>query len=250
MNGEFLNDVLCALTAKHFLRTGVFVPVEREYVEGGAFVFATDDPAAVPVVSWDEAVFNWVNRLRDAGTSDVWFFGQWAGQSLHVLGFVGGAGNRRAVAAKSPTGSSAWTANWTFDRNAKQWVVRYYEAVQPTPLPVLQLDPSVEFLDTLTGLEDLARRIGFNAFATLFAEAAQFLTDASVPVAGPASMPVRYHRLWAAAQRSWVFGAMGSWNDSPPFAAREAGLEAVYDELSARLYRNIIEASSLAVNGW
>ena len=41
------------------------------------------------------------------------------------------------------------------------------------------------------------------------------------------------------ANRSDVFGAMGSWNDSPPCYAHEMGLDKEYNSLSDRLLQQI-----------
>ena len=56
--------------------------------------------------------------------------------------------------------------------------------------------------------------------------------------------------MFAAASKADVFGAMGSWNDSPPYAAHEKGLDAEYDQLSAELLKNIRLAILYAVNEW
>ncbi|MDE6733763.1 MAG: hypothetical protein K2J77_12930 [Oscillospiraceae bacterium] len=61
-------------------------------------------------------------------------------------------------------------------------------------------------------------------------------------------IPERNLRLFYAADTADLFGAMGSWNDSPPFMAHEKGLDKEYDELSARLLKNIRLAVLYAVN--
>jgi len=45
-----------------------------------------------------------------------------------------------------------------------------------------------------------------------------------------------------------VFGAMGSWNDSPPYMAHEKGLDKEYDLLSGELLKQIRLAILFAIN--
>ena len=46
-----------------------------------------------------------------------------------------------------------------------------------------------------------------------------------------------------------VFGAMGSWNDSPEWIAREKGLQEKYYDLSHDLYVSTRKAVMNAING-
>lgn len=64
------------------------------------------------------------------------------------------------------------------------------------------------------------------------------------------NIPEKFLPLFCAADTADVFGAMGSWSDSPPFMAREKGLDKEYEELSARLLKNIRLAVFYAVNEW
>jgi hypothetical protein len=53
-----------------------------------------------------------------------------------------------------------------------------------------------------------------------------------------------------AASTADVFGAMGSWNDSPPYMADEKGLSSFYNELSDELLKQQRLAIHYAVNQW
>ncbi len=55
-------------------------------------------------------------------------------------------------------------------------------------------------------------------------------------------------RRYSAAAKADVFGAMGSWNDSPPYMAREKGLSENYKLLSDELFIQIQKALLFAVN--
>lgn len=47
-----------------------------------------------------------------------------------------------------------------------------------------------------------------------------------------------------------VFGAMGSWNDSPPYMAQEKGLRQEYEKVSSELFKNIRLAVLYSINEW
>ncbi|MCQ4823035.1 hypothetical protein, partial [Eubacterium callanderi] len=63
-------------------------------------------------------------------------------------------------------------------------------------------------------------------------------------------LPNDHLRVFEAASRADVFGAMGSLNDSPPWAAHEKGLEQEYETLSAELLKQIRFGLLYAINEW
>lgn len=63
-------------------------------------------------------------------------------------------------------------------------------------------------------------------------------------------IPQKNLQLFEAASCADVFGAMGSWNDSPPYMAHEKGLDKEYESLSAELLKNIRLAVLYAINEW
>ena len=101
----------------------------------------------------------------------------------------------------------------------------------------------------------LAKRIDCGGFAAVFERALRLLNaseecgeECSVPL--PPALPASRRPLFCAAELADVFGAMGSWNDSPPYLAHQKGLSAEYEALSASLLRNIRLAVLYAVNEW
>ena len=149
-----------------------------------------------------------------------------------------------------------WTPHWDFDQQAKHWNITYTEHLweqAPAEPPVFE-DPTEELKNVLTGIESLAHRIGFDHFAKLFREAHDLLTGEVS--AKPADwmngtiweMPEHSLRLFLAASAADVFGGMGSWNDSPPYAAEQEGLGREYEELTGALFRLIRSAVLYAVN--
>ena len=113
-------------------------------------------------------------------------------------------------------------------------------------------DNTDELREVLIEISDLAERIDCGAFAHIFDKARDILDGGELPenkLPMP-KIPEKYLPIFYAADRADVFGAMGSWNDSPPYMAHEKGLDKEYDELSARLLKNIRLAVLYAINEW
>lgn len=104
----------------------------------------------------------------------------------------------------------------------------------------------------LIEIANLAGRIDCSGFAKTFTRALNIL-DGEETLSSKLPfprIPEKYLPLFCAADTADVFGAMGSWNDSPPYMAHEKGLDKEYEELSARLLKNIRLAVFYAVNEW
>lgn len=149
---------------------------------------------------------------------------------------------------------TAFVPRWEFDQKLKVWNILYTEQLELIPFvkPCWD-DNSDELREVLIEIEDLAERIGCGGFANTF-ERARNILDGEVSFGTdklPAPrIPQKHMPLLYAADKADVFGAMGSWNDSPPYMAHEKGLDKEYDELSARLLKNIRLAVLYAVNEW
>ncbi|KWX77466.1 hypothetical protein AML91_07880 [Paenibacillus jilunlii] len=71
---------------------------------------------------------------------------------------------------------------------------------------------------------------------------------AQLPFHLPAVYKDQARSLLNAVYKSWVFGGMGSWNDSPPYSAYSHQREQEYNILSARLYETLVQCARGAVN--
>ena len=105
-----------------------------------------------------------------------------------------------------------FVADWQFNSAQKNWNILYSSAVN-------LLDGSSEYPDKKYGLE--------------------------LP-----QIPQQNLQMFEAASMADVFGAMGSWNDSPPYMAHKKGLDKEYEILSADLLKNIRLAILYAINEW
>ena len=63
-------------------------------------------------------------------------------------------------------------------------------------------------------------------------------------------LPEEQLRIFEAVSQADVFGAMGSWNDEPPYMAQQKGLGDEYDRISQELLKNNRLALLYAVNEW
>ena len=149
---------------------------------------------------------------------------------------------------------TAFVPKWEFDQNLKKWNILYTEQLELIPFVKPYCDDNSDALrEVLIEIEDLAERIGCGGFAKMFANAREIL-DGEAPFGSdklPApKIPQKLMPLFYAADRADVFGAMGSWNDSPPYMAHEKGLDKEYEELSARLLKNIRLSVLFAINEW
>ena len=150
-----------------------------------------------------------------------------------------------------------FTAHWTFDSEHSVWNTLYteYEWIYvPAAKPRFK-DESESFLKVLEKIKEFAVRIDCGEFAGIFQKAADLIKGVSgfdtaeYELQLPA-VPERNLRIFKAAGTADVFGAMGSWNDEPPFSAYKKGLGAEYDELSDELLKQIRSAVLYSVNEW
>ena len=148
-------------------------------------------------------------------------------------------------------------ADWSFDSEKSVWNVLYTEYEwKDAPLGKPQFeDESAHFAAVLSKIKDLACRIDCYEFAKMFQRAIDILEKGSgnideeygLPLP---SIPKRNLRIFEAASAADVFGAMGSWNDSPPAMAMEKGLYDEYNELSDELLKQLRLAILYAINEW
>ena len=98
-------------------------------------------------------------------------------------------------------------------------------------------DKTNEFKQTLLDIGEFAAKIEQQYFSDVFHNAYKVLCDSSSIDDNniPNPLPKEFKAIYYAVDKADVFGAMGSWNDSPPYYAREKGLDKEYNELSNEL---------------
>lgn len=226
------------------------------------FVALVGDPSnpTEGLLAGDPAL--WMSRLKETGTVAL---------RLHHLerndpkisdrmsaGLVGGGG-RWLIETLRADQSDLWEARWTVgnqnDPERKIWNVAYFRvdrgrariAFQTRDLAILQ----GELKAALAQITAFAYRQRLEGFANAF-QTAEAILSSQAPLsevyhsdlAPGAQPPLAAKQILGAAQRAWVFGGMGSWNDLG-FDGQD---QRDYEQLSDNLYALLNEAISAAVN--
>ncbi len=147
--------------------------------------------------------------------------------------------------------------DWQFDDVKKQWNILYSEnnwSDPPSEKPRFENNTD-SFREVLLSISELARKIECEYFADVFTMAVNLLDgsddypDKKYDLKLP-PLPQQNLQLFEAASIADVFGAMGSWNDSPPYMAHIKGLDKEYESLSTELLKNMRLAILYAINEW
>ena len=173
-------------------------------------------------------------------------------KDIHLISYS----EKQGIVTEYANGETTiWVAEWHFDEKMDGWTTYYEEFKWTGDAPYTYEECRRDFEKTLLDIEELANVLGFDNFAKLFREAYDILTskdEPSIPKWAQDDMPNltgERLRLFLAASKADVFGAMGSWNDGPDAVATEKGLQENYANLSHDLYVSIRKAVMNAVNG-
>lgn len=198
----------------------------------------------------------WFEKCKKPGIRDVKMLIPTKVQERNLLGFSNTSHTSILVFLESGE-VRYWMPQWEFDSKLRMWNIIYTEAVwkdAPKGIPSFQ-DNTKEFLEILQKIEKFANVIGESYFANVFQEAAAILAkekelefNENLSVRPP--LPEQMKPIFDAASKADVFGAMGSWNDSPPYMAHKKGLSEEYNELSDKLLTQIRFAILYAINEW
>lgn len=257
MNGEIYQ--ICRLTAevKRALKEGrnlVFEPIKYEnciefqFLPRKTLLGEREDKAYDPV--------SWFEKCKKQGLIDIKMMIPVKVKNRQILGFANT--NRASMVTFLKNGEVRyWVAQWEFDSKIKMWNISYAEAEwkeAPACRPEY-VDNTKEFLDVLLRISKFADTIEEGYFAEVFRDASAILkcekelsVNENLAVRPP--LPKSHKSLFDAASKADVFGAMGSWNDSPPYMAHQKGLSDEYDALSDELLTQIRLAILYAVNEW
>lgn len=257
MNGQM--HQICALSAatREALRTGEPIAYSpAPYENAITFAFLPERRLWGVRTYAAPGVPAWYAHARRKGLRDVKFLCPIAVGDRGLLGFSNTSQSAILCAYRGEK-ASYFIPDWRFDPEAKRWNVAYseHECRVPSLAGIRFDDPSDSFKRVLSEIGDFAARIGCESFARVFASAKAVLDGAGAhPDKGQgialAQLPARNLRIFEAAGLADVFGAMGSWNDGPPYMAHKLGLDAEYERLSAELLRQVRLSLLYAVNEW
>ena len=247
MNGELLQACRLVAAVKSALRGhGALnferLPYERE--------ITFDLSAVIPGRADAENETVWFETLRAAGLCSAALAACDAADRI-LQGLSNSS--QAAIRCQFKDGTAVrFDPTWQFDRETGSWQTHYAAVPDPDGANETPVDNTAALRSALSAIDALALDIGCDAFAHRFAPAQRALAGAQLPTSlcVPSSLPTESARLFAAAQLGDVFGAMGSWNDSPSCMAHEKGRDGEYDACSAALFRELRAAIRFAVNGW
>ena len=255
MNGEMYQICCIIAAAKKALQDGTgILYTPSEYVFRTEFCFLPEKMLFIRKNYTAYNVEDWFEHCKQKKLLDIKFVAPVSVSDRMVLGFSN-TSQSSMVCFFEGGKVTYFTAKWEFDP-VRKWTVLYTENEWPDPpteRPYFE-DNTEDFARALEKIKGLAFQLGFGGFAQTFQDAWDLLIGraeaADVGNPGLPPLPAKHRQMFMAASKADVFGAMGSWNDEPPYAAHEKGLDAEYDRLSAELLKNIRLAVLYAVNEW
>lgn len=200
-----------------------------------------------------ENVPAWYDHCLKKGLQDLKFLVPISVKERSILGFSNTTQTYLACFYKGGK-VTYFSAQWEFDSFQKMWNILYTEQEwKDAPSGKPHFENNIEsFKSVLSEIKELARKIDCNEFAVVFQKALDILlgspdyTDTTYNML----LPEGNLLLFKAASTADVFGAMGSWNDSPPYMAHEKGVDKEYEFLSSELLKQVRLATLYAINEW
>ena len=237
MNGEIQQASNLVISARRSLYENKeidFTP--GKHVQSIQFVFA---PRLFRKQITAGSIREWFNICLRRGLKDIKFVLPSNREEKHLLGFANTS--QCAIICFWEKGRiSGFYPTWEFDAEKTGWTIRYQDRRmgRHTVLGNLRFeDRTDEFKRILLDIAEFAKQIEQPNFSDIFHDAftslcdGGFIDDANIPQ----QLPYDLKAIYFAVDKADVFGAMGSWNDSPSLYAEEKGLVKKYNELSNQL---------------
>lgn len=245
MNGEV--GLICRLTAaaRKAMKTGEFKFAKLPYENNIKFEFVTSDNVA-------NTPEEWFAKVKEDGATNIFMILPYD-MNRKRLGFVNTSG--ATIFVKRASGKvTRFIGEWIPDNEKRVWNITMHEEIMENPpaeIPSFK-NNTAPFATVLKNAEKFAEHIGFNNFASIFKMGADVLGGAEMPEPkfkeSLPELPEAKMKLYFAADISDVFGAMGSWNDSPAAKAAEMGISDEYEMVSKELIAHNRLALMYAIN--
>jgi len=252
MNGEMYQICCITVAAKNALKTKskiLYIPLK--YEDKIEFHFLPEKGHKKNYKA--ESIVAWYDHCLKKDLQDVKIIFPVSVEDRNILGFSNTT--QSSLVCFWGSALTYFSANCQFDSYKKMWNTFYTEQEWKNALPSKPefKNNSENFKDVLIKIKELAFKIDCNYFAEIFQKAFNVLSgiddidnfNMSLP-----EIPEEHQRLFKAASVADVFGAMGSWNDSPPYMAFEKGMVNEYNFLSGELLKQIRLAILYAINEW
>ncbi len=257
MNGEMYQICRIVVASKNALKTGKAISYEPiKYENKIEFQLLPQKNLLYKSALKADSVFNWYEHCLKKGLHDIKMLTPITIGNRNILGFSNTT--QSSIVCFFRDGKvSYFFPKWEFDSVEKLWNILYTEhewTKPPLDMPKFK-DNTKELMDVLEDIKELACQIECDSFAKLFQKAANTLIETVDYINAERNNPLpqipdKNLRIFEAASIADVFGAMGSWNDSPPYMAHEKGLDREYETLSSELLKQVRLAILYAVNEW
>ncbi len=255
MNGE-MYQICCivAATKKALSENTMIQEIPLLYVQNISFAFLPEKHCIGKNPYQANSIADWFTHCKNKHLKDIKFICPVTVEHREYLGFANAT--KSAILCFYPDDVvTFFTAVWEFDQVQKAWNVFYTEQVWENPpkeKPHFE-NNSKELQSVLEQIRDFATQIECHYFANVFDKAYHMLSTSKyepINQINPPAIPTAYLPIYGAAAMAYVFGAMGSWNDEPPYMAHQKGLDDVYETLSNALLKNIRLALLYVINEW
>lgn len=256
MNGQMYQICSIVAAGKKAIQTDSMIQYIPARYEKVAFSFLPEKKLFRTKKYIAPNVSAWFAYMKKKGLQDIKFLCPVTVKDRQLLGFSNTTESCILCFFKNGK-TSYFVADWQFDSEKKCWNTLYseHEWTNPPPEKPRFENNTDSFRQVLSEIQSFADQIGYKGFAHTFKSAENLLDgsneypDEKYGLALP-KIPQDHLQIFEAASCADVFGAMGSWNDSPPCTAHEKGLDKEYENLSNELLKNIRLALLYAVNEW
>lgn len=255
MNGEILQHCKIVIGAKKALRENTEIIFEpAKYENSISFNFIPKKSLFQNKEYTAGDVNKWFSACKDKRLTDIKLLSPISVKDRSLLGFANS--DQSCIVCFYNNKVTYFTAERSFNNIRKKWDILYTERLweNPPKEKTIFRNNTLPFKLILEQIRDFAETINFKGFSETFQKSADILNGDIKPDGSEeyyyALIPEENAKLLRAADNCDVFGAMGSWNDSPPYAAYKMGLEKEYDELSDKLFQEMTKAILYSVNEW
>lgn len=241
MNGEIeqlSSIVCCARKALYDNKDIEFAP--KEYVLSVKFIFYS--PFGIGRTTETDSVQEWYNICRKRGLYDIKLTVPTETKNRYLSGFANTSNG--AIVCFWENGKVSYFAPvWDFDNERRGWIIVYREQreIKTPKKQFIYSSKSEEFKTVLLDIGTFAKEIGFPYYFDVFHKAYDGMCDFTKidDHRVPQHIPNEFKGIYYAIETADVFGAMGSWNDSPSCYAEEMGLKKEYNNISDRLFKQL-----------
>lgn len=240
MNGEIVHICKIVMSAKKALMDHTDISfINNSYINQIQFIFLPKMTLIGKKINKANSVSEWFEMCKKRKLIDIKFLIPIKLKNINILGFTNTS--QSSMFCFYENGDVTYfTAKWEFNKEKKLWDVVYQEYNwENHSHEIPHFENNTDSLKSvLLEIEKLAYSIKADFFAKRFHKAYECLCgfiDENEEQENISQLPKQYRNIYIAIRYADVFGAMGSWNDSPPYMAEECGLYSEYERLSNEL---------------